>query len=154
MGTGKKSSSHRGSGWEWVSMNEGGDSSEVSLEWYLGIIRWMEAKKMVEGRWQRNVPDRWSHICKGSIIEHQLERKRTSGDGSEGPGGSLWRTSWSDNLDHLPLWLINEKLAPLQKAWWEHLFMSSSPLGLCVHKILFVPSKTEVSVSLSPLEGH
>ena len=44
---------------------------------------------MVEGRWQRNVPDRWSHICKGSIIEHQLERKRTSGDGSEGPGGSL-----------------------------------------------------------------
>ena len=30
----------------------------------------------------------------------------------------------------------------------------SSPLGLGVHKVLFVPSKTEVSVSLSPLEGH
>ena len=41
---------------------------------------------MVEGRWQRNVPDRWSHICKGSIIEYQLGRERSSGDGSEGPG--------------------------------------------------------------------
>lgn len=43
---------------------------------------------MVEGRWQRNVPDRWSHTGKGSIIEYQLGRKRTSGDGSEGPGAS------------------------------------------------------------------
>ena len=29
----------------------------------------------------------------------------------------------------------------------------SSPLGLGACKILFVPSKTELSVSLSPLEG-
>ena len=44
---------------------------------------------MVEGRWRRNVPDRWSHICKISIIEYQLGGERASGDGSKGPGAGL-----------------------------------------------------------------
>lgn len=121
----KKASSHRGSGWEWVCMNKGGDSSEVSLEWYLGITRWMEAKMMVEGRWQRNVPDRWSHISKGSIIEYQLGRERSSGDGSEGPGpayeGQLGLIIWSSTpVAHR--W----KTCSFAKAWWSCLFTATT----------------------------
>lgn len=90
----KRKPAHTEGQGESVAWTREGDSSEVSLEWYLRHYQMEWAKMMVEGRWQRNVRSRWSHISKGSIIEISAWEREEQWGWQWGPGASLWRTTW------------------------------------------------------------